>query len=247
MLMSNMVKWSMNSVDFSHHGSRWTRWNSAMSFRDAAVHHLSMPEAQDGHHMVTVCDCDDCDHCDDYHVLFIDYSSILNQLLSIQWCFWFTIGEQLIHRWTNGCGVHRGDLIRMSVFCQFGKVVASVARLWVGRSSITTCPKDGHEKGTLAFSFIFWVLCDSSTCTPITNDDIINETDSIKDTINETDSTHHSSALFQSNRPQSTRSHDKGNPRTAFGRCRGYFMIFWMAMWLNPILTELGSGLYSIW
>ena len=39
---------------------------------------------------------------------------------------WWTVN---FHRWTNGCGVHRGDLIRMSVFCQFGKVVASVENL----------------------------------------------------------------------------------------------------------------------
>ena len=242
MLISNMVKWSMNSVDFSHHGSRWTRWNSAMSFRDAAVHHLSMPEAQDGHHVVTVMTVIIVMIIMYYHVLyrlFIDYSSILNQLLSIQWCFWFTIGEQLIHRWTNGCGVHHGDLIWMSVFCQFGKVVASVARLWVGRSSITTCPKDGHEKGTLAV-----VYSEYCVILPLVLQLLMMI---FNDTINESDSTHHSSALFQSNRPQSTRSHDKGNPRTAFGRCRGYFMIFWMAMWVNPILTELGSGLYSIW
>ena len=32
-----------------------TSWNSAMSFRDAAVHHLSMSETQgDGHDVVSV-------------------------------------------------------------------------------------------------------------------------------------------------------------------------------------------------
>ena len=49
--MSNLVKGSIPMDG--------TRWNSAMSFRDAAVHHLSMSETQG-------------DDCDDY----VEYEAI---------------------------------------------------------------------------------------------------------------------------------------------------------------------------
>ena len=73
--MSNLVKGSIPMDG--------TRWNSAMSFRDAAVHHLSMSETQgNGHHVdinvdINVeydgCDdCDDSDDCDDY----VEYEAI---------------------------------------------------------------------------------------------------------------------------------------------------------------------------